>query len=89
MQEIWVCVLGQEDSWRRKWQPTPVFLPGESQGQRRLVGHIPIGVARVRHYLVTTDKVRCFYKLFFVIKFAFSVIFPCYYWIAFQVIKNV
>ena len=23
---------------RRKWQPTPVFLPGESQGQRRLVG---------------------------------------------------
>ena len=24
--------------WRRKWQPTPVFLPGESQGQRRLVG---------------------------------------------------
>ena len=25
-------------SWRRKWQPTPVFLPGESQGQRTLVG---------------------------------------------------
>ena len=24
--------------WRRKWQPTPVFLPGESQGQRILVG---------------------------------------------------
>ena len=24
--------------WRRKWQPTPVFLPGESQGWRRLVG---------------------------------------------------
>ena len=24
--------------WRRKWQPTPVFLAGESQGQRRLVG---------------------------------------------------
>ena len=23
--------------WRRKWQPTPVFLPGESQGQRSLV----------------------------------------------------
>ena len=23
--------------WRRKWQPTPVFLPGESQGQRGLV----------------------------------------------------
>ena len=24
--------------WRRKWQPTPVFLPGESQGPRSLVG---------------------------------------------------
>ena len=27
--------------WSRKWQPTPVFLPGESHGQRRLVGHSP------------------------------------------------
>ena len=26
-------------SWRRKWQPTPVFLPGESHGQRSLVGY--------------------------------------------------
>ena len=24
--------------WRRKWHPAPVFLPGESQGQRSLVG---------------------------------------------------
>ena len=24
--------------WRRKWQPTPVFLPGESQGLESLVG---------------------------------------------------
>ena len=24
--------------WRRKWQPTPVFLPGESQRRRTLVG---------------------------------------------------
>ena len=27
--------------WRRKWQPTPVFLPGESHGQRSLVGYRP------------------------------------------------
>ena len=27
--------------WSRKWQPTPVFLPGESQGQRSLVGYSP------------------------------------------------
>ena len=24
--------------WRREWQPTPVFLPGESQGRQSLVG---------------------------------------------------
>ena len=29
--------------WRRKWQPTPVFLPGESHGQRSLVGYHPQG----------------------------------------------
>ena len=29
--------------WRRAWQPTPVFLPGESYGQRSLVGNIPQG----------------------------------------------
>ena len=31
--------------WRRKWQPTPVFLPGESHGQRSLVA-IGDGVAK-------------------------------------------
>ena len=29
---FWVCKI----PWRRKWQPTPVFLPGESHGQRGL-----------------------------------------------------
>ena len=29
--------------WRRAWQPTPVFLPGESHGQRRLAGDSPWG----------------------------------------------
>ena len=27
--------------WRRKWEPTPVFLPGESHGQRSLEGYSP------------------------------------------------
>ena len=27
--------------WRRKWQPTPVSLPGESHGQRNLAGYGP------------------------------------------------
>ena len=29
--------------WRRKWQPTPVFLPGESHARRSLVGYSPRG----------------------------------------------
>ena len=29
--------------WRREWQPTPVFLPGESHGQRSLAGYSPWG----------------------------------------------
>ena len=36
------------ESWRRKWQPTPVPLPGEPHGQRSLVGCRPWG-RRVRH----------------------------------------
>ena len=29
--------------WRRKWQPTPVFWPGESHGQRSLMDDSPWG----------------------------------------------
>ena len=31
----WVAKI----SWKRKWQPTPAFLPGKSQGQKRLAGY--------------------------------------------------
>ena len=41
MQEAWVPFLGQEDPWRREWQSTPVFLPGEAHGRRSLVGYSP------------------------------------------------
>ena len=41
IQEIQVQSLGQEDPWGRKWQPTPVFLPGKSHGQRSLVCIVP------------------------------------------------
>ena len=30
--------------WRRAWQPPPVFLPGESHGQRGLAGYNPWGL---------------------------------------------
>ena len=43
-QETWVRSLGQgKILWRRKRQPTPVFLPGESHGQRSLIGCRPWG----------------------------------------------
>ena len=39
MQETWVRALVGKIPWRRKWQSTPVLLPGESHGQRSLVGY--------------------------------------------------
>jgi len=34
--------------WRRKWQPTPVFLPGKSHGQGSLTDYIPWGYKKSR-----------------------------------------
>ena len=39
MRETQVRSLGREDPWRRKWQPTPIFLPRKSHGLRSLVGY--------------------------------------------------
>ena len=46
-------------SWRRKWQPTPVVLPGKSHGQRSLVGCRPPGRQRVGYDLVTKQQQLC------------------------------
>ena len=35
--------------WRRKWQPTPVFLPRKTHGQRSLVGYSPWGCTEPTH----------------------------------------
>jgi len=40
----------------RKWQPAPVFLPGESHGQRSLASYSPWGWKRLRHDLVTQQQ---------------------------------
>ena len=40
---MWVPSLGWKIPWSRKWEPTPVFLPGESHGQRNLAGYSPWG----------------------------------------------
>ena len=38
---LYPCV--RKIPWKRKWQPTPVFLPGEFHGQRSLVDYSPWG----------------------------------------------
>ena len=45
--DLWVGKI----PWRKKWQQTPVFLPGKSQGQRSLVGYS----SRVRKESDTTE----------------------------------
>ena len=40
---MWVQSLGWKIPWNRKWQPTPVFLPGEFHGQRSPEGYSPRG----------------------------------------------
>ena len=44
VQETKVPSLGGKTPWRRKWQPTSVFLPGKSHGQRSLAGYNPWGL---------------------------------------------
>ena len=43
LRESWVLSLGQEDPLRRKWQPTPIFLPGESLWTEEPGGYSPWG----------------------------------------------
>ena len=54
MQETQVQSLGWKISWRRQWQPTPVFLPGKSHGWRSLVGYSPWG----HKELETTERLH-------------------------------
>ena len=56
MQKTWIRSLGREDPWRRKWQVTPVFLPGKTHGQSSLVDYSPWGYKRVRHHLPTKQR---------------------------------
>ena len=51
--ETCVQSLSREDPLRRNWQPTPVFLPGKSHGQRLLAGYSQWDHKRVGHDLAT------------------------------------
>ena len=52
--------------WRRKWQPTPVFLPGESLGQGSLVGCRLWGRTEWDTTKVTSQQQQHFYSFLFV-----------------------
>ena len=56
IQETWVWFLGSEDPQRRKWQPTPVFLPGISHGQCNLAGYSPWGQRSLEGYSPSACK---------------------------------
>ena len=60
MRETQLQSLGWKISWRRKWQPTPVFLPGKSHGWRNLVGYSPWG----RKELDMTEQLHLHYPNF-------------------------
>ena len=53
MQETWVRPLGWEGPWRMAWQPTPVFLSGESPWTGEPGGLQSMGSQRVRHKWAT------------------------------------
>ena len=62
-QETRVQSLGGEDPWRRKWQPTSVFLPGQSHGQKEPGGLQSMGLPRSRSCLsdkTTTNTTKDF-----------------------------
>ena len=46
--------------WKRKWQPTPVFLFGKTHGQRSLAGYSPRGHKRIGHDLLTKQNIVFF-----------------------------
>ena len=53
----------RKNPWRRAWQPTPVFLPGEFHGQRSLVGCVPWGSHRVGHNWATNTSTSHFFTI--------------------------
>ena len=55
--------------WRRKWQPTPVFLPGKFHGQKSLAGYSPWGhkdsdmTEQLTHTYICRKKQSSLYSL--------------------------
>ena len=54
MQETRIQSLGQKNPWRRKWQPTPVFLPRKFHEPKSLAGYTVHGISRSWTWLSTS-----------------------------------
>ena len=55
-------IPGLGRSWRGSWQPTPVFLPGESHGLRNLAGYSPQGHTELDMIEATGHAHKLFYR---------------------------
>ena len=56
VRDEYLVLSGAYFIWRRKWQPTPVFLPRESYGQRSLAGYSPRGRKSLNHHKSNNRK---------------------------------
>ena len=73
--------------WRRKWQPTPVFLPGELHGQRSLMGYSPWGqkeldmtnTKSLSHVQLLCDPMDCTWQALLPMKFSRQ---ECWRWLS-------
>ena len=59
---LYLWSLGWKCFWRRAWQPTPVFLPGESPLIEEAGGLQSVGSQRVGHYWVTKNSTAQHYQ---------------------------
>ena len=67
----------RKNPWRRAWQPTPVFLPEGSHGQRSLAGYMSKG-QRVRHDWSDLARTLCYALGPCCLRVLYIVVFICY-----------
>ena len=71
--EMWIRSWVKKIPWRREWQPTSLFLPGESHGQRSLEGYSPCGRQELDMNEMTEYARNDIYCLAYVVRPQFSV----------------
>ena len=80
IQETWemhVQSLGWKDPLEKEWQPTPVFLPGKSHGQRSLAGYSPWGHKELDTTEHMHTHIACIKSFFLFIVELYSMVWVC------------